>query len=109
MLALTREDLLPKMLGEVPLALVYIGGETCRICHSVEPKLAALLAEHFPKLLAVAVDRDRFPAIAAQWSVFSVPAILIFEGEKERRRFSGAFGLNDVGAALERPYEQVFG
>lgn len=101
-------DTLTKLLGAAPLALLYVGAPTCSICTVVKPKLETLCEERFPKLLLIELDRDASPDVAAAWSVFSLPAVVLAVEGKEAQRWVRAFSIEVIADAVARPYGMVY-
>lgn len=89
--------------------LIYFSGPGCGVCAALEPKVAELLRQAFPRIEAVAVDCAAAPAAASRFQVFSVPTILAFFGGREWVRKGRAVGLGELGDALARPYGLLFG
>lgn len=89
--------------------MVLFTENTCRVADAVEPKLEALVRERFPNLRFVVVEREHVPALAAQLGVFAVPTVLTWFAGKESARFVRVFSLEEVAAAIERPYSLLFG
>lgn len=102
-------ETLGKLLGEVPLAVVYFGAPTCSICTVLKPKIEALCETRFPKALLLEVDRDVAPDVAAAWSVFSLPTVVVATEGREAQRFVRSFSVEAVRVAVERPYEFLYG
>ena len=88
--------------------LVLFGGTNCGVCHSIKPKLEALVAEQFPKMQQVYVNCHETTDICSQNSIFSLPVVQVyFTGQKfieEVRSFSLGALVNDI----QRPYELLF-
>ena len=89
--------------------ILYISTQNCSVCHVLKPKLKSAIAHHYPKLQWQEVIADQDVEFAAQHAVFSVPTVLFFLDGKEQARFVRAFSVNEVLAAVERPYEMMFG
>ncbi|WP_227872467.1 thioredoxin family protein [Jeotgalibaca ciconiae] len=66
-------------------ALVYISRINCSVCHAVLPQVQNLLAD-FPEIQMIKADADQIPTVAGEFSVFTVPAILLFVNGKEMIR-----------------------
>ena len=97
-----------RILDESPALLAFFHAPGCGICDVLKPKLQAFLVREFPRMQWAAIDIAKTPAIAARLQVHTVPtAILYFEG-REHQRFSHAFGLKELGAAIRRPYALLF-
>lgn len=102
-------ETLGKLLAEVPLAVIYFGAPTCGICTAVKPKIEALCASRFPKAYLLEVDRDVAPDVAAAWSVFSLPTLVVATEGREAQRFVRSFSVDAVHDAVERPYGLLYG
>ena len=64
------------------LAFVYISRENCGVCHAILPQVQEILKE-FPTIHPIQVNADLVPEVAGQFTVFTVPALLLFVKEKE--------------------------
>ena len=64
--------------------VLYFTTATCNVCKSVFPKLEELM-QNYPNL-TIKIDAEKFPDIAGQQLIFTVPSILIhFEGKEVLR------------------------
>lgn len=88
--------------------LVVFGGTNCNVCHSVTPKLSAMVEEKYPKIQQVYVNCHETTEICSQNGIFSLPVVQIyFTGQKfieEVRSFSLPALVNEI----ERPYRMLF-
>ena len=101
-------EALEAALASQPALLVYVHAPDCGICHVLWPRLHTVLTSRYPRLALARVDAAAAPEVAAALGAFTVPtAIVYFEG-REHHRFTHAFGLNEVGAAIDRPYRLLF-
>jgi thioredoxin 1 len=97
-----------RILKENKAVLVYLSGESCNICRVLRPSVESLLKENFPEMLFLYIDVNKFPEIAAQQSVFTIPTVIcIFEGNEFFRK-SRAFGISELAGEIERPYNLLF-
>ena len=64
--------------------LVFVTNDACSVCHADLPRVDALAAKK--GILAYYVDIAVQPLIAGQFSLFSVPAVLLFVKGKEYHR-----------------------
>ncbi len=67
------------------IILLYISRENCSVCHALLPQIEDVLME-FPMIEARSVDADLVPEIAGEYTIFTVPAILVFVNGKEMIR-----------------------
>jgi len=85
--------------------LLYFTGPNCNVCHSLKPKIEELFKEEFPKIKRFFIDVSQNKEIAVNFSVFSVPTILVFLGGKEFAREGRATSLAALRDKIKRPYE----
>ena len=104
---MTLEELNTLVANE-PAVIGYFSTPDCNVCKVLRPKVEALLEEHYPKIKFVYIDCVADPDTAAQSRVFMVPTLISWFGGSETLRKSRHFGMNELGAALERPYDMVF-
>ena len=91
-----------------PAAAVYFAGDGCNVCSVLFPKVAALLAQEFPRLGLARVECGRHPAIPAQHGVFSVPTLIVFFDGHEALRYARNISIGELRQALQRPYRLLF-
>lgn len=88
--------------------ILYFSHKQCGVCHVLRPKVEELVKEVFSKLTFSYVDVEELPAIAASYSVFTVPVILVFFEGQEFYRFSGSVSIGELEQQISRPYELKF-
>ena len=88
--------------------LFYFSHEECNVCKVLKPKIYNLLLNKFPRIKMYYSNTFFYPEIAAQNSIFTVPAILIFFDGKEFIRKSRNIGTEELRKEIERPYGLIF-
>lgn len=78
----TSIDEVLRFIKENALAFVYISRENCGICHAIQPQVQDILKK-FPAIKPIQVSADDIPEVASQFTVFTVPALLLFAEGKE--------------------------
>ncbi|KGX92965.1 thioredoxin [Pontibacillus halophilus JSM 076056 = DSM 19796] len=68
------------------LSLLYISRTQCSVCHALLPQVEELLEEKYPSVAAVHVNADELPEIAGEYSIFTVPVMIVFAEGKEMFR-----------------------
>ncbi len=91
-----------------PALLVYFDTPSCAVGSAVEPKLCALLQQDFPRMVFARVDTVASPALAAQCGVTATPTVLAYFEGREHMRKSRSFSVEELRAALARPYGLMF-
>jgi len=99
-------DALDALQAHAAVAL-YFGAPSCSVCHALEPKLRAAICTEFPETVFQHIDASANPAVAARFSVFAVPTLLVFLEGKEVVRKSRHMGIGEVIDALRRPYDML--
>jgi len=74
-----------------------------------KPKVEALVREHFPQLRLYYVDVVKIPEARGQFSLYSVPVVLVYFDGREYIREARNFGIMELGAKIERYYVRLFG
>lgn len=62
--------------------LFYFSSNSCSVCHAVFPKLEKFLAG-YPSIKGVKIEIDKFLSLSGEYSIFTVPVILVFREGKE--------------------------
>lgn len=74
----------------------------CGPCRMVSPALETLAKERAGKLKLVKVNVDNSPMTQAQFSVQSIPTLIIFDKGKQVSRQTGAMPLNRLRSWVDR-------
>ena len=91
-----------------PAVALYFSAPSCNVCHALKPKLFAALQENFKELEILSVDVSEDQAVAAHFSVFAIPTLLVFLDGREFLRKSRHMSVDEVVAEIARPYEIMF-
>lgn len=83
------------------MVLVYFSGEGCGVCKSIQPRLSALLSK-YPQVKAVQAELSDAPELAAAFSIFTVPAVILFVMGKESLREAGFISLAELEQAITK-------
>ncbi|TCO09664.1 thioredoxin family protein [Natronoflexus pectinivorans] len=89
--------------------LIYFSHEGCSVCKVLQPKIKELLDKKFPLIKMSYCDVTEAPEVAARYSVFAVPTVIIFFEGNELLRFARNMGIGQLEEALIRPYNILFG
>ncbi len=99
---------LENILRETTAVLIYFATKSCNVGEALEPKVQDLLNTDFPKMNFYKVDMNFSPEIAAKYSAFTEPTILVFFEGKETIRKSRNIGIYELHSAILRPYKLIF-
>lgn len=99
---------LENILQETIAVLIYFSTNSCNVGEALEPKVRELLNTDFPKMKFYKIDMNFSPEIAAKYSAFVEPTILVFFEGKETIRKSRNIGIHELQSAILRPYKLIF-
>jgi len=77
------------------LVLVDFFSPGCGVCTAIETKLVAV-EKDFPSWKFFKINTVENPAVASEYSVFTVPTIVVQTDGREQKRWSRYFSLEDV-------------
>jgi len=97
-----------QVLTETVATLFYFSTTSCAVGEAFEPKVRKLLSEKFPKINFYNIDINLSPTLAAKFSAFVEPTILVFFEGKETIRKSRNIGIYELEEAIKRPYQLIF-
>lgn len=100
----TIEDI-KKTLEENQAVMLYFSAPTCNVCHALKPKLLDAIESNFKEFKVVSIDTSIDQEIAAHFSVFAIPTVLVFLGGREFLRKSRHMSVDEVVREIKRPYE----
>ena len=89
------------LISSEPLAVFYLSRKNCGTCEAVKPKIIKL-CENYPNLKLFYVDLDKNEVIAGQYSIYTIPAVLIYAGGKEAAREARNFSILQIEQKLDR-------
>jgi len=87
-----------------PAVMLYFSAPTCNVCHALKPKLLKAIEDNFETFEIISVDISQTPEIAAHFSVFTIPTVLIYLSGQEFLRKSRHMSVDDVITQIKRPY-----
>lgn len=93
---------------ENPAVMLYFSAPTCNVCHALKPKLLEAINENFKTFEIVSIDVSTDAEIAAHFSVFAIPTVLVFLDGREFLRKSRHMSVGEVISEIKRPYEIMF-
>ena len=96
------------IIKENPAVMLYFSAPTCNVCHALKPKLLEAIDENFDTFEIVSIDVSTDADIAAHYSVFAIPTVLVFLDGREFLRKSRHMSVGEVINEIKRPYEIMF-
>jgi thioredoxin len=86
--------------------LVDFWAEWCGPCRAVSPAVERVAKEYRGRLLAVKINVDRKPGVAARYEVEAIPTIMLFWKGEPLMRLQGARPYAEIRAAIEAHWPQ---
>lgn len=87
--------------------LFYLSRPTCGVCKALLPKVEEM-ATHFPKIDLAYVNLDKVPQAAGQYSIFTIPGILLFVDGREMIREARHISLDGLEVKIDRLYNLAY-
>jgi len=101
LLTLGEGDFERLVLGSPQPAFVDFSAAWCGPCRSIAPVIEGLAGEYADRVTVATVDIDDNPRLAAQYSVRSVPTVMLFEGGEVKRVLVGARSAQEYRAGID--------
>ncbi|MGM0828546.1 MAG: thioredoxin family protein [Bacillota bacterium] len=83
------------------LSLLYISRPNCSVCHALLPQVKGVL-EEFQDVRSVHADAEEIPEIAGEFSIFTVPVVIVFVGGKEMFRKARFVPIDELHSQMTR-------
>ena len=85
--------------------MLYFWSPTCNVCHVLKPKLVQAIESNFKEFKILSIDVSQEQEVAAAFSVFANPSVLVLLSGKEFLRKSRHMSVDEVIREIKRPYE----
>lgn len=96
-----------KKLKEGKFSFVYLSKEECNVCSVTKPYFEEL-AKKYPQSTFTHIDLNINEDAKGYFSIFTIPAILVFSEEKELLREARFFNFSQIEEKLNRNYQMIF-
>jgi thiol-disulfide isomerase/thioredoxin len=107
LIKLDSNEEIENLIKENQMVLVYFGSESCNVCNAMRPKVEEIL-KNYPKIKSAEVDTEKSLKLSSDYSVFTIPVILIFIEGKEILREARYISMKDINDKITRYYELLF-
>ena len=105
---MNRIQEIEKTVKENLAVMLYFSAPTCNVCHALKPKLLEAIEGNFKEFKIISIDISIEQDIAAHYSVFAIPTVLVFLDGREFLRKSRHMSVDEVVREIRRPYEIMF-
>lgn len=84
--------------------LIYFSGENCSVCKVLKPKIESEITKNFTRFKLYEVKTDIYKEITSEFTVFSIPTIIVYFDSKEFKRYGRNMSVPLFIEELNRPY-----
>ncbi|MBN2790011.1 MAG: thioredoxin family protein [Candidatus Delongbacteria bacterium] len=88
------------------VTVAYFSHDECNVCKVLKPKVKELV-EKYNDFKFVFVNTKESEEICGQYTVFTVPSVIVFVEGKESKRFSRNFAMTELEELLERYFNLI--
>ena len=88
------------------LVLLYISRPNCSVCHALLPQVEGVL-EDFKSVISIHADAEEIPEMAGEFSIFTVPVIIVFVDGKEMFRKARFVPIDELRSQISRLTEML--
>jgi len=107
MIELNTLDEMDGFIKNNTMAMIYFSSEGCNVCGGLLPKIKEMLIK-FPEIKISKVRVDKFTQAAGQYSIFTLPGILVYIEGKEIIREARFISVEMLENSIERYYNMLF-
>lgn len=100
---LNSKEMIKKTIDSNDIVLIYFGNSRCGVCLDMRPKVENMLKK-YGKIKGIYVDMEGSKEIVADYSIFTMPAILVLIEGKETIREARHISILDVDNKIARYY-----
>ena len=94
-------EAIKKVLESEKLVLLYISRPNCSVCHALLPQVERVL-EDFKSVVSIHADAEEVPEIAGEFSIFTVPVLIMFVEGKEMFRKARFVPIDELQSQMSR-------
>jgi thioredoxin 1 len=84
--------------------LIYFSGENCSVCKVLKPKIENEVINNFSRFKLYEVKTDIYKEITSEFTVFSIPTIIVYFDSKEFKRYGRNMSVPLFIDEIKRPY-----
>ncbi len=101
-------DSIEQILQSKEAVMLYFGGKSCGVCKSLRPKIEELFSQKFEKIEQIYLYVDQYPDIAAHFTIFTIPTVVVYFENKEFLKQSRNISTVQLQEQLQRVYGLYF-
>ena len=106
MIKLDSPDSISKFIKENKLSMLYFSSNSCSVCAGLLPKIEELMKK-YNKIASAKVEIDKLQLVAGEYSIFTLPAVIIFIEGKEIIREARFISIIELEEKIQRFYDLI--
>ncbi|MBS4220969.1 thioredoxin family protein [Bacillus sp. FJAT-49711] len=106
MITFTSLTSVEKFIKDYQFSFLYVSRTNCGVCHAILPQVQELLKK-FPLIQLGHINADELEEIAGRFSIFTVPALLLFVDGKEMIREARFVHMQSLEERISKIYYMV--
>lgn len=99
-------DEMEAFIQENKLAFLYFSQPNCSVCHGLFPQVEQML-QKYPNIAKGKMDVSKVPEVAGQYSILTVPVLLLFVEGKEYIREARIVQMQKLNNKISIIYENM--
>ncbi|MBO0477983.1 thioredoxin family protein [Vagococcus sp. DIV0080] len=99
---MTTINQLNERINQSEITFVYFGHPDCSVCHGLKPQIDAKLNKFEKDILFLDVNTFEIPEVAGEYSVMTVPVVILFVNGKEYLRQARFVPVQDLYNQVEK-------
>lgn len=107
MINVTSLDELKHLIADKPFLVAYFSRPDCGVCTALKPKVNDMVAE-LPDAEAYYVNLDEIPEAAGEYSIFTIPGIVLFVDGRETIREARYVSADNLESQMQRLHSLRF-
>lgn len=100
-------DEIKAIIEKKEFVLGYFTSTTCNVCKDLLPKIEEMLKK-FPEIEGIKGEADVDKKIVGEFSIFTVPTVVLFIEGSEIFRYSRNLSVSEVSKKIERYYDMFY-
>ncbi len=96
-----RIDPIEKLITKSGIEILYFSTDSCNVCKVLKPKIKEIVNK-YNNINFVYIDTEDYLEASANYSVFSVPTIIIIIDGKEYLRFNRNLSIENFSETIDR-------
>lgn len=98
---------LKQIIAEKPFVVAYFSRPDCGVCTALKPKVRDMVGA-LPEAQAYYVNLDELPEAAGEYSIFTIPGIVLFVDGRETIREARYVSADDLESKMHRLHSLRF-